>query len=348
MAKFFYSHRDGELERDHRSMLQCLLYDILKADESYFIHFQQEYRDLVGAELDLSTAETGSRLSRTWSYETLKNILLACRTHPLQRRLFLIVDAMDESDNDDRADIVQFLRGLSVSVGKECVIKVFLASRPINAFHRDLAIGCHRISLQERNTQDIECYTDVFLQDPVFHSVQGIRNPAKDYIVKNADGVFLWVCLVRDSFVRFAMNGLSQNELLRRLKLLPKGLESFYKYMLERLSGSDKDDNDDSDKDDGDGDECKDGKRILQFCLFSHRSIQLAELGHALAIPGDILDPPPDLSWEDDKPNVHRRLTHCMGGFVEIRKSPASGLDGKSLISLEVFVRLKFIILSSC
>ena len=350
VAKFFYSHRDGELERDHRSMLQSLLYDILKADESFFIHFQQPYRNHGGADRDLRTAGTGtSGPSRTWPYETLKTILRACRTHPLKRKLVLIVDAMDESDSADRADIVQFLWDLSVSADKDCVVKVFLASRPLNEFHRDLSSRCKRVLLQERNRKDIEYYTDAFLQDPVFHSVQGVRNQAKDYIVQNADGVFLWVHLVRQSLVRFARNGSSPRKLLNLLESLPKGLESYYKYMLERLSGSDKHDcnEDDSHKDDGDLDDIRDGMRILQFCLFSHRPIQLAELGHALAIPGDILDEPLDLSWEDDKPNVHRRLTHCVGGFVEIRKSPASGLDGKSLIPLEVFVRLKLIILSS-
>ena len=40
VAKFFYSHRGGELERNHKSMLQCLLYEILKNDESLFMHFQ--------------------------------------------------------------------------------------------------------------------------------------------------------------------------------------------------------------------------------------------------------------------------------------------------------------------
>jgi hypothetical protein len=323
VAKFFYSYRDGELERDHRNMLQTLLYDILHADETFFIHFQQAYRDLGGA--------------GTWSYETLKSILQSCQSHPLKRRLILIVDAMDESDNVERANIVQFLWNLSVSAVKECVVKVFLASRPINEFHQDLTSGCHRISLQERNRKDIECYTNAFLQDPVFHSVQDVKGRIKDYIVENADGVFLWVHLVRHSLMRFVSNGSSPRKILSLLKSLPKGLESYYEYMLERLSS--RDEHDDDNKDDGDRDDNRDGVRILQFCLFSHRAVQLVELGHALAISGNILDPPPELLyWEDDKPDVEKRLTHCAGGFVEIKNSPTSGLKGKSLISLKVLV----------
>jgi len=44
VAKFFCSHRDGELERDHCNMLRCILYDILKTDKSFFIHFNKHTR----------------------------------------------------------------------------------------------------------------------------------------------------------------------------------------------------------------------------------------------------------------------------------------------------------------
>ena len=46
VAKFFYSHRDGELERNHKNMLQYLLNEILEKDESFFMHFQREFRNL--------------------------------------------------------------------------------------------------------------------------------------------------------------------------------------------------------------------------------------------------------------------------------------------------------------
>ncbi|KAA8893846.1 hypothetical protein FN846DRAFT_1002878 [Sphaerosporella brunnea] len=266
IAKFFYSHRDGELERNHRNMLQSLLYDILKEDESFFIHFQQAYRDLKGANYDWRTSET-------WPYGTLKNTLHACRTHPLKRRLFLIVDAMDESDNADRADIIHFLWDLSVPTEKECVIKVFLASRPIN--EQDPTSEGHRIPLQAENRNDIENYTH---------------------------GIFLWARLVEDELVHLVTKGTRQDKVREFLKSLPKGLESYYEYMLERLnSGSDDDDN------------VRDGTRILQLCLLSHRAIELFELDHALAISGEAQDTPSDLPfWEDERPtDIEKRLTYC-------------------------------------
>jgi nucleoside-triphosphatase THEP1 len=147
VAKFFYSHWNG----DHRKMLQSLLGDILDADKSFFIHFEQAYRNLEDAEFG-------------WPYETLKKTLRDCLTHPLKRKLFLIIDAMDESDGADRADIIQFLQDLSVSTDKECVMRIFLASRPINEFHLHHASRSHRILLQEKNREDIENCIHEFLQ----------------------------------------------------------------------------------------------------------------------------------------------------------------------------------------
>ncbi|KAF8542081.1 hypothetical protein BDD12DRAFT_803176 [Trichophaea hybrida] len=266
IAKYFYSHQDGELERDHRNMLRSLLYEILKADESFFIHFQQAYREVRGSEFDLPLAET-------WSLETLKDVLRACTKHPLKRRIFLIVDAIDESDNDGRVDIVQFLSNLSFFAKKDCVLKVFLASRPIAEFDQDFT---HRILLQEKNRKDIESYTHASLQKL----------------------------------------GSTQSRLLGFLKSLPEKLESYYVYMLYGLNGNDEDDT-------------RDDTRILQFCLFSHRGIQFGELDYALAIPGEIKDPPPDpFFWEAERPTgVRKRLTHCAGSFVEIKNSPISCLD---------------------
>ena len=102
-AKFFYSHRDGEPERNHKNMLQYLLNEILKKDESFFMHFQQEFRNL------------GSP-PKAWEYEKLKRVLGACLDHPLERSIFLIIDAMDEPDDRDRADIDNFLQEVSTPV----------------------------------------------------------------------------------------------------------------------------------------------------------------------------------------------------------------------------------------
>ena len=291
-------------------MLQCLLYNILKEDESFFMHFQQAYRDL--------------EASSGWTYAALKAVLKSFLNHPLKRSIFLIIDAMDESDENDRAEIVQFLWELSNPAGKRCVIRVFLASRPINEFYHVSISGDQRIRLQDNNREDIERYTHYFLQKPVFNPYSDIRGEIQDYIVKNADGVFLWVCVVGDELEKHCGKSSQSKKMLTFLKSLPKELEGYYEYILQGLNGSDED-------------ERRDGTRILQFCLFSHRPIELLELCDALAISGEIFPPSPDLSsWEDDRPkDIRLRLTNCAGSFVETKSISGMRTSGKTLFPLQ-------------
>lgn len=309
VAVFFYSHRHGELERSHYNMLRSLLYDILVADESFFIHFQTAFR-------------RGGGRNISWPYEDLKDILLACTNHPLKRKLFLIIDAMDESHEKDRRDIVFLMQTISNASNTECVVKIFLASRPINDLHYDHLVIYNRILLQEKNTEDIEKYTDTFLGSRVFCRAQAFKKQAKDYIVQCADGVFLWVSLIRDDLVRYVNQGRSVNQLMAFLKGLPKELWSYYVRMLDAMHRQS--------NADPDYIIIRDGRRILQFCLFSHRPVQLAELEHALAISGQSLDPEPDvLSWEDERPtDISKLVTQYTGYFVNIKYRLACGLGG--------------------
>lgn len=315
VADFFYSHRNGELERSHYNMLRALLYDILTADESFFIHFQEVFR-------------RGGGCNISWLYEDLKDILMACVKHPLKRNIFLIVDAMDESHENDRRDIAFLLQKLSDPMNTKCVVKVFLASRPINDLHHDLMDSCNRILLQEENRGDIEKYTDDFLGDRVFCRVEGFKKHAKEYIAKCADGVFLWVSLIRKDLVRYVNQGRNVNQLMAFLKGLPKELESYYVCMLEELHEQNSNEDDSN---------ITDGRRILQFCLFSHRAVELVELDYALGIPGLSFDLEPDgTSWETERPtDIRKRVTHCTGNFVEIRNRPIC--DGES-VYLNLFV----------
>ena len=262
VAKFFYSHRDGELERNHKSMLQRLLYEILEKDESFFMHFQKEYQNLRYSGVD--------PLSKAWEYEELKAVLRACLQHPLERSFFLIIDAMDESDDCDRTDIVNFLREVSTPAKPTdggCVVKVFLASRPINEIRHVSIPVDQRIRLQERNGKDIERYTHHRLEKPAFRFCRDdIKEKIRDYIVKHADGVFLWVRVVGDDLEKYCGDGSAPREMLEFLESLPRELEGYYEYILRGLNGGEKG-------------STRDGTRILQFCLFSHRSVDVTARG---------------------------------------------------------------------
>jgi Cdc6-like AAA superfamily ATPase len=115
IARYFYTERGSMPERTHRNMLRSVLCSILEQDESTFFHFQSEFRV--------------SRNANEWPYGYLKNILSSFASHPTTKPIFLILDAMDESEETDRYEITRLLCELC-SPENPCSIKVFLARRP--------------------------------------------------------------------------------------------------------------------------------------------------------------------------------------------------------------------------
>jgi hypothetical protein len=239
----------------------------------------------------------------------LKEILHLCSTRPLRSKLVLIIDALDESDDSDREDTITLLWNLAASKGN--CLKVCLASRPINDLPKgiDSDPRCHHLLLQERNKQDIMDYTHSFLGDLDLSS--GSKADAYEYIINHADGVFVWVRLIEMDLKRHSKNGCNQEQLMHILKTLPRDLKEYYEFMLLELKC-----NDDFYTDYG--------IRILQFCLFSHRPITLAELRQALAISPHEHEfcPSPDYLERNMSLSIHALVARSAGHFVEIKAIP--------------------------
>ncbi|KAA8894548.1 hypothetical protein FN846DRAFT_786182, partial [Sphaerosporella brunnea] len=300
MADFFYSARTGGLHTRHHSMLRSLLFRILEADESSFVHFQSTYRGL----------NLGSDGLKKWSDEDMRRVLKECGTHKLRSDLILVIDALDESDESERLVILGLLRELARPGSGNCV-KVCLASRPIPGAPKDSHSGFQYISLQTKNFQDIKKFTEDFISNLPMDEKTKVS--AQEYIIDHADGVFVWVNLIKQDLNNYIHNGSNPAQLMRYLKDLPTDLEEYYKRMLCQLKKN---------KPTG----LEHGKRILQFCLFSHRHITLAELHQALALPGDgvseFMPRGTEYLRENMSINIRWLIFKSTGNFVEIKSIP--------------------------
>jgi ankyrin repeat domain-containing protein 50 len=299
ITEFFYSYREGELQTSHYNMLRTILYGILEQDETVFYHFQHKYREAIG---DSRNHHEHSG----WSYAALKDILLSLKTHSTKQSLYLIIDAVDESDNEDRRDIVELLCELCEMEGP-CVIKVFVASRPVKELMGRFTECRRTIRLQDVNETDISNFASSFLPSIHFNTDTLIK--AKEYIVEHAQGVFLWVSLVKKELIEYASEGYSEDEIFEFLKNLPTELKDFYEHILRGLEkGKERD--------------IRDGIRIFRFVLYAFRPLSLEELRDALAIP----DNPDDVFTAVDGDflgrrirNIENRVIHCGGNLLEIR-----------------------------
>jgi hypothetical protein len=282
-------------------MLRSVLHSTLKQDETFFSHFQPEFRKFRASK------------HSAWPYKSLQHILSSLANHPSRKQLYLILDAVDESEENDRREIIKLLCRLCAE-SQSCIVKVFLASRPIPQLKNHGKESHHVIRLQDENVKDIFDYTSSFLgPDSELDLPHHILRQATNYIIDNAQGVFIWVYLVKQKLLKYVESGCTKRQIFDFLRSLPTGLEEFYTEILRELEKREEHD-------------IHDGLRMFLFVLFTNRPLRLSELRHALAISGD---PNAEFSTSDESfqdeliHGIEKRIYHCGGNLLEIE-----GLQG--------------------
>jgi ankyrin repeat domain-containing protein 50 len=136
----------------------------LNQEESFY-HFQPEHRKYQALLQEHSHSDLVE-----WHYESLKKVLSSMREHPRAEQLYLIIDAIDESDDKDRRNILQLLFDLC-SEPKDCVVKVFIASRPVKQLEHRISEFHNFIRLQDETKVDIFRFARSCLEDLNFTSL---------------------------------------------------------------------------------------------------------------------------------------------------------------------------------
>jgi hypothetical protein len=155
IAGFFYNRRGGHTETKHAQMLHSLLFQVLQQDSRIFTSFQRVYRKLGDNSVNFIS----------WSCEDLKTVFLNLATFdkfPL--KTCFIIDAMDESDEEERTEILSLLPS-ACSEQDPCTIKSIIASRSSHDVRIALVDlrNCHQIILENENRDDIKKVVDAGL-----------------------------------------------------------------------------------------------------------------------------------------------------------------------------------------
>ncbi|KAL7808677.1 hypothetical protein V8C26DRAFT_412845 [Trichoderma gracile] len=294
VAKFFYSYRDGSLQRSHYSMLRSLLYDIISQDEAFFYHVQAEYRRQRSRDIRYGGVD--------WDYDSLKRALRSLLDYPLPRPLYLIIDAVDESDEEDRRSIIKLLFEIA---GKTTlgIVKIFVASRPVEQLDVRRQNINSIIKLQAETLHDISRFARSILDGL---NVSLLLDKATEYIINNANGVFLWVRLVGCELEASLEDCESEDVIFQRLKQLPTELDDFYQLMLARLDNKPY---------------TADSITMFQSILWAARPVTADELLQAVAISNiPNMESLTDESLETRIP-LKGRITRCGGNFLEFKQS---------------------------
>lgn len=172
-----------------------------------------------------------------WTILELRECLRKFTTATLSSaKLFLLIDGLDEidGDEDNRDELIEFLKGLSVSTS----IKMCVSSRRWTIFE-DAFARCPQLRLEDLNSRDIEIYVRGQLLAQAKYNEMLTYDPNVGYlisdVIRKAQGVFLWTRLVVKDLSRGIRDGDNYFALQRKLENMPGDLNAYFARLIDSI-----------------------------------------------------------------------------------------------------------------
>ncbi|KAK6452397.1 hypothetical protein FP744_10008648 [Trichoderma asperellum] len=256
ILSFFFLARGTEDEKSTKGLYRSLLHQLFQKTP--------ETKD----SLEWMTADGAKTIQRNrWQEESLKQTL----THAVQklgsRSLTIFVDALDECNQDQVADMVSFFEELCDSAREKSFwLRVCFSSRhyPTVTIQQGIEIILEH---ESGHTDDIEHFIKSKLRIGKSKQADSLR----DEILAKSSGIFLWTVLVLDILNReYSKSTMPIKKMRDRLKEIPPKLNNLFQMILTR-----------------DGENLELTEACLKWILFASRPLNPPELYFAAQLKYD-------------------------------------------------------------
>jgi nucleoside phosphorylase len=289
IASFFFNARGEYLEKSISGMYQSLLLQLLEG----FPDLQRVFDDP-----DLIAQSQNS----CPSLDTLKDLFRSAVSSLGQRTFTCFVDALDECDEQQVMDMIQYFEDLAEHSTEQGVpLRICFSSRhyPYIDIRKSIRL---KLEDQPGHAEDLANYVGSRLR---------IRDPAlveelRPQILGKAAGVFLWVVLVVDILNKEDRRG--RLALRKRLAEIPSGLSELFKDIMKR-----------------DNENMEDLLLCILWILYAKRPLRPEEYCHALwsglYLKGLAEPEGPDVTAPDAGDCVNKAVISSSKGLAEITTS---------------------------
>jgi ankyrin repeat protein len=287
-ASFFFNARGSLLEKSVSGMYRSLLLQLL-----------QGYPDLQ------AVLDDPDLVSQTQSgcpcLNVLKELFCTAICSLGQRSFTCFIDALDECDEQQVVEMVQYFEDLAEqSTAKSVSFRICFSSRHYPYIEIERGI---RLTLEDQpgHAMDLEAYVSSRLQIKEAALSEEIRSQ----LLNKAAGVFMWVVLVVDILNKeYRHGGMSMR---KRLTEIPSDLSGLFKDILQR-----------------DNENMEALLLCILWILYAKRPLQLIEFYHALwaglSLEGLVDDEIPD-TISGDLDRYGRYVISSSKGLAETTKS---------------------------
>ena len=228
----------------------------------------------------------------------LWNTLLEVVKDPRFPRVYLLVDALDECDNQSLKDFLTLLSQERSASSRKIKWVVTSRNEPIIREILQCAHLGHDTSLELNSShvsQAVESFINLKVNDLAARKEykDELQISVRQYLNKHADGTFLWVALVCKELEK--VEAWKTQTVLKRF---PGGLEPLYQRMTEQI------------KDDRDAEDVELLGKLLFTVTLACRPLHLDEIGVISNLPADI---------SNDTQALQKLAASC-GSFLTIRE----------------------------
>ncbi|KAJ5493608.1 hypothetical protein N7463_009695 [Penicillium fimorum] len=267
-ASFFFNARGDQLEKSISGMYRSLLLQLL-----------QGYPDLQTVLDDPDLVSQSQSQSGCPCLNVLKDIFCKAVCSLGQRSFTCFVDALDECDEQQVVDMVQYFEDLAEqTTAKGVLLRICFSSRHYPYIVIDRGI---RLTLEDQlgHTRDLEKYIESRLRvkDTAFSDV-------RSQLLGKAAGVFMWVVLVVDILNKEYRHG--GMYMKQRLREIPSDLSGLFKDILQR-----------------DNENMEALLLCILWILYAKRPLQVKEFYHSLwsglSLESLVEDQIPDVTGDD-------------------------------------------------
>ncbi|KAB8240145.1 hypothetical protein BDV35DRAFT_398921 [Aspergillus flavus] len=169
------------------------------------------------------------------SWRTLWNILLEMLDQCNDRRVYIIVDGLDECQDDGMADFLRLI--VRNGLDQPARIKWLLTSRPLDSAQRELLAGHDQVQVSlELNSRYVSEAVKIYITEKVKELDrrakygETLKQEVESELTIKAEGTFLWVSLVCKK-----LESVHRDTALATIQNLPPGLQPFYDRIFHQL-----------------------------------------------------------------------------------------------------------------
>ncbi|KFZ19764.1 hypothetical protein V501_00497, partial [Pseudogymnoascus sp. VKM F-4519 (FW-2642)] len=210
------------------------------------------------------------------SWRTLWHIFLEMLHRCKCPRVYVIVDALDECQDDGMADLLKLI--VRTGLDQPSKIKWLLTSRPLDSAEQELLAGSDQVGVSlELNQKHISEVVKTYIAskatelDRRHHYGPTLRQKVETELAAKAEDTFLWVSLVCRR-----LESVDRGEALTTIQDLPPGLPAFYRRVFHQLN-------------EGESAVVTGCMRLLKAMMLAYRPLNVEEVGSVTGLSDQLV-----------------------------------------------------------